>query len=564
VALLNAPSTLGINQSVGLKAAVTDDSGNGGVDWTCSPAGACGSFNPSHTANGATTTYTAPGAAGTVGIVAAASDQGGSSAGAMISVVSDGMNSELSGNYVFFVEGTDASGTYVAAGTIVLDGNGNITNGEQDYVDQGGVQVGPDPATGIYSIGPGNRGSITLIVNDARLPSGGIETFSIAATSASHALIIEFDGSATSSGTLDLQSADATNASTVGGSYSFALNGYDMDNSVPAAFGGVTNMSAAAGIVSSGAFYANDGGTTQMSPQFNGPVTGPDTFGRGTIRTSVGLNFVYYAVQGEVLRIVETDLPDFISGGSFYGQGSTGANSAFSDASLSGTAAFFESGSSVNGPLSIAGQFTADGSGNLTAGIADTNSGGSYASGSIAGQGVYSITGTGAGTLTFPGTPSTTEQVSSLLIFATDPDLNLLDPNNAAGGGGALILDYDNNAIGTGMIVSQSSGTFQGNYAIALQFYNSAGQEDFAGQLAANGSGSVSGSVDLNDKFVPMGDVSLSGTFTPDSMNAGRYTGGLTVGGETFQITYYQASDGALLMVDTDSSDVGSGAIESQ
>ena len=42
-----------------------------GVDWSCTPVGACGTFTPAHTASGATTVYTAPRTAGPVVITAA-------------------------------------------------------------------------------------------------------------------------------------------------------------------------------------------------------------------------------------------------------------------------------------------------------------------------------------------------------------------------------------------------------------------------------------------------------------------------------------------------------------
>jgi hypothetical protein len=562
VELTNAPATIGVNQAVNLRATVSNDTANGGTDWTCAPTGSCGTFNPTHTANGGTTSYTSPSVAGSVAIEAVASDDSSATATANISVTSASSNNVLIGPYVFFVEGTDSTGIYVAAGTIVTDGNGNITSGEQDYADQGASKSLFDPVSGIYSIGSDGRGSITLIVNDRSLPNGGLETFSIAATSSTHALMIEFDGSATSSGTLDSQSADATNPTSIAGSFSFALNGYDLDSAVPAAFGGVANLSAASGIVSSGAFYANDGGTTQTSQQMNGPVTGPDAFGRGTIRTSVGLNFIYYAVQGEVLRIVENDLPDFLTGGTFYGQGTMGANASFSNAVLSGPYALFESGSTVSGRLSLAGQFTADGSGNLSAGFADTNDAGTTQSGSIAGQGVYSIPGNGTGTLTLPG--ATTLDVSALLIFPTDPTLNLLDPNSTTGGGGGLILDFDNKAIGTGLIVSQALESFQGNYAVNLQLFNSAGEEDFVGQSVANGSGNLAGMVALNDGFATVSAVAFTGSSTADSSNLGRYTGSFIVGAKSYSITYYQANNGQFFILDTNPSDVGNGFLESQ
>jgi nuclear pore complex protein Nup62 len=65
------PSTLAANGTAAISATVTNDSTNSGVDWSCAPAASCGTFNPAHTASGATTTFTAPSAATTVTITAA-------------------------------------------------------------------------------------------------------------------------------------------------------------------------------------------------------------------------------------------------------------------------------------------------------------------------------------------------------------------------------------------------------------------------------------------------------------------------------------------------------------
>lgn len=65
------PATLTTTSQATLAAKVTGDSNNLGVDWTatCVSAGACGSFNPAHTASLGTTVYTAPAALPTGGLV---------------------------------------------------------------------------------------------------------------------------------------------------------------------------------------------------------------------------------------------------------------------------------------------------------------------------------------------------------------------------------------------------------------------------------------------------------------------------------------------------------------
>ena len=70
-------------------------------------------------------------------------------------------------------------------------------------------------------------GTGTLVLNvSASNPSvgvNGIETFAVQFINASHALITQFDGSATSSGSLDLQTA----TSGAGGNFAFTLSGLD-------------------------------------------------------------------------------------------------------------------------------------------------------------------------------------------------------------------------------------------------------------------------------------------------------------------------------------------------
>jgi hypothetical protein len=561
VGVTNAPGTLAINQSVNLTATVRNDSANAGVDWTCSPSGACGSFNPAHTADGGATVFTAPSTPGPITITATSTANKAASATASVSIVF-GSNSMLNGPYVFLVQGIDTSGAYFAAGTILADGHGNITGGEQDYADSK-IKTGPDSVTGSYTIGPDGRGSITLKVARSSLPNNGVETFSIALTSARNALIIQFDGTATSSGTLDFQAAGSTLASAVSGPYAFVAGGFDIGNEAPLAFGGIAGLDAPSGAVTGGVIYANNGGNYYGSG-LGGTMTAPDSFGRGKIAFDVGISFVYYVVRGEFLRLFEPDLPASMSVGTACAQGPAGENFSFSNASLTGSYAFYESGSSALGGLALAGQFTADGNGNFTAGFMDINNAGTVGGGSIAGQGVYKIGGDGTGTLSLPATGATAQNVANLLIFPTDPAINLLDPNATGGGGGALMMDVDKTAVGTGVIVPRSGGDFFGDYAMNLQAKSSAGQMDIVGRSAANAAGSLKGTVDINDSGTRTGGAVLSGSSTADTANPGRWTGTLTAGTKSFKVVYYQVSGGILLLLNVNTTDVGNGFLEKE
>ena len=560
IQLTNAPGTLTINQSVNLIANVGNDSTHAGVNWSCS-GGACGTFSLSHTASGAATVYTAPASPGTVTVTATATADATVKANINISIVPLGSNSMLNGPYVFSVQGVDGTGGYAAVGTIVADGDGHIMAGEQDYANES-IQAGPDTLSGTYAIGPDGRGSITLDVNNANLPGNGVETFSIAMTSATHAFIIQFDGSANSSGSLDAQAASALDPAAISGAFAFTAQGVDIVSQVPLTHGGVLMMSASSGTITGGSYFENDGGVTFQSTT-TGSVGVPDAFGRGALGLSVGVDFAYYAVQGQVLRLIQTDVPSVMTGGSMVGQGDAGLNATFSNAALSGDYVLSHAGGTAFGPLAMAGQFSADGAGNFASGVADLNNAGLATFASIAGQGRYAINSNGVGTLDLPPAVDQRGSVSALLIFAVAPAINLFDPNSALGGGGALVMDFDPGAVGSGYIVPRSAGVFDGNYAVNLQSVTAAGETDLAGQSVASG-GSLTGTVDINEGGLTSGGVSLTGSFTADAVNAGRWTATFTLNNATHQIRYYQVSGTLLVIVDVDAADVGIGILEKE
>ncbi len=557
VFLTNVPGTVTINQSVTLTANTANDDDAAGVDWSSS----AGTIAPSHTASGGPAVFTAPAAPGPVTVTATSTADGTVKATASVSVVPIGSNAMLNGAYVFSVGGTDSSGTYAAAGTIVADGNGNITGGEQDYSDES-LQAGPDPVAGTYAIGPDGRGSITLTAGNEDLPNNGVETFGIALTSSTHGLIIQFDGTATSSGQLEAQSASALDPAAISGAFAFTAQGADIVSRVPLAHGGVLTLSAATGTITGGTYYVNDGGST-ISSATTGTLTAPDAFGRGTLTLSVSANFVYYAVQGQVLRLIENDFPYLAAGGVMVGQGPAGTSGTFTNASLTGSYVFSEAGGTSFGPLALAGQFAADGAGAFTSGVADVNDAGVATFSPIVGTTRYAIAADGVGTLNLPRSVDQAASVSTLLFFMVSPDINLIDPTNPSGGGGALVMDYDAGAIGAGQIVPQSPGGFEGNYAVNLQYVTAEAESDWIGQAAAAG-GTLVGTVDVNDGGLTTAGLGLSGTFTADATNSGRWTGAFTANGKTRTVSYYLVNDKALVIVNTDALAVGIGVLGKQ
>lgn len=559
VSLITVPSTVTVGQSVKMTARVSHDSSDAGVDW--SAGGGSGTFAPAHTASGALTVYTAPATPGPVTIVAAATADGTAQASLVISVVPAAGNAQLQGTYVFFVQGENSTGLYAAAGTIVADGNGLITAGEQDYADEA-RRTGPDALTGSYAIGPDGRGSLMLDAANGNLPQGGLETFSVAVVSPSHALLIQFDGTASSSGSLDLQAPSALDPAAIDGAFAFTTQGVDIANQVPIGRGGVLTLSAAAGTVTAGSYFENDGGST-FSSATTGTITAPDAFGRGTLDLTAGVSYAYYAVKGQVLRLVESGLPTFVTSGSLFGQGDAGLSATFSDASLNGDFVFSAAGGTGFGALALAGQFLADGAGSFTTGAADLNNGGVTTVGAIAGPSRYSIAGSGVGTLSLPPAVDQLGSVAAFQVFLVDPAINLLDPNNPSGGGGALVMDFDTGAVSSGQILPQSPAALDGDYAIGLQDVATSGETDWVGR-AVSASGAFTGVLDVNETGLFTAGAALTGAVTADSANVGRFTGTLTGNGLAHHITLYQVNASRVVFVDTDGSDIGAGLLEKQ
>jgi len=502
-------------------------------------------------------------------------------------------------NFSFYLSGLESvngPGSYALAGAVTLDGNGNVLGGEQDYNDGNGL-TSPEPSadtilpgTGALTVNPATgQGTLTLTTNNTSLgpaSNPGVETLAVQFVNTNHALIVQFDGSATSSGSLDRQTlSSALND----GNYAFTLSGTD-SSLASIVFGGVFSISNS-GTALAGTFDVDDAGATTtptLGIALSGTITAPDAFGRGTISSAaLGFSLNYYVVGPEAIRIIDVDTSD--SGmGSIFGQGS----GTFGNTSLGSSVFGVESNASGN-LYAAAGMFTTNSDSGTFTGIADDDE---YDNDTIVPaasiSGNYTVAANGYGSLTI--TPGDLGDVSVLGIYMTDPLLNLNDPNNTTSGlGGGLIADLDganpSAALnGTGVLVPQtdtSSASFAGSYAFGAQTYftpdrpNETGWEfDFVGQGSVSG-GAFSGATGLlSDPFAFFNPTQSDGTDTakftgtavPDPANAGRYTMKLVMAVAadpgTFSTVIYQAGGGQLFWIDLQESDDGMflGAIEQQ
>jgi len=549
------------------------------VRFTPPSSGAGGTFaggvNTATTdANGVATSavFTANGSVGTYTVAASV---------AGVSAPADFTLTNTSLSYAFYLTGSesvnDGPNFYTLAGAITLDGDGNVLGGEQDYNDGFGF-TSPQPSGdtitgGTLTVNKNGQGTLNLVTNNANLGVSGTETLGVQFVNTNHALVIQFDGSATSSGSMDAQNLSAA----LSGGYAFTLSGVDF-NYDSAVYGGVLSIN---GTALSGTADMNDNGTVTTGNTFSGTINAPDAFGRGTIPGitpgDIEILLNYYVVGPEAIRIIAVNTNQ-AGIGSAYGQGS--ASGSFSNASL-GSSVFGVESNSFGALYAAAGQIATDSTAGTFQGVADSDEieiGTVVTGGAI--SGTYSIASNGYGSMTIAN--GALGDINVLGVYLTDPNLNLSDPNNTASGlGGGLIADLDANVNGTGIVISQTdtgTASFTGLYSFGAQDYNFLAEGDgwefdFVGQgsvagLTLNGTGLISDPWSAFSANPAVSGRPFSAVASPDGANPGRYIVPLaiTVAGfeNDFATVLYQASGSQLLWLDTDSDSVFLGSLQQQ
>lgn len=506
-------------------------------------------------------------------------------------------------NFVFSLNGqeeiNEGPNFYALAGVVTISATGSVTAGEQDYNDAFGItslQPGGDTITGgtLTVSSSTGQGTLTLNTNNTNVGLAGVETLGVQFVNANHALITQFDGTATSSGSLDLQVLPTA----LSGSFAFTMAGVDPGYN-PIGFGGVFTIGGAS---PNGTLDFNDDGTAATNQALTISLGTPDASGRGAITSGLKygatpIAFNYYIVGPEAVRIIDVDTADSAVGSAF-GQGS----GSFTNASLPASVLAISQGADGFGSeYGVAGQFTT----NSTpvpatfAGVGEDNElDDSYLSPlASAFSGTYSVAANGYGSMTITGGLGG-GGVSLLQLYLTDPALNISDPNNTSGGGGGLVLDIDtiagaDFAGGLGVVIPQTDATatdFNGNYAAAWQEFNffttacGACEFDMASQGSMTG-GALSLTGLVSDPFETLAagattenTATFTGTPLADSVNTGRFTMLSTnttpnplvpaIGTYTtpFDLVIYQASGGQLFWLDfnTTNDDVFFGPIEQQ
>lgn len=486
------------------------------VTFTAPASGASGTFSggtatetDSTDSNGVATSsaFTANTTAGSYSVTASAT---GTTNSASFSLTNNGAPALAAGNYVYYIAGTDSGAggsssftatpsSYVLAGVFTTDGNGNITGGEQDFSDYNYFSY-PEPITGGSIAASASAGdvniTITLNTGDTNIGPGGsigagtgAIVLNASMASSSKGLINEYDGWASGSGDLNLQTSTAALCSTAPGtpcSYAFALNGWDYSGCASAS-GGVITIDGASGAISGtgSVFDVNDacdylngynGSTYSAQSVIASSVSAPDNVGyvqfqvNSNLYGTPGVILDGYMIDANNIRLVEDWYDDSFggspSGGEAIAQASTGT---FSTASISGTSYVFGmSGYDVNGVLQNGGvlTFNADGTVSGTLSFNDltfqTPNGGAALA---AAMGTYTVDSTGRVSIS---------NVTDNATFGYNLELYV------SGGSKAVIISMDvtnaNPDVLGGLSWQQGTGAFDlttvtGDYAIALDQY---------------------------------------------------------------------------------------------
>jgi hypothetical protein len=238
-----------------------------------------------------------------------------------ITVAAANANDSLfKGSYAFEFSGFNSSGAVVVAGSFTADGNGNITNGVEDF---DSIQGPPknQAFTGTYTLGGDDRGVLSFASGS---PSSVFASYAFAVdTTGAHGRFVEFDQTGIrGSGDVEQQTLSTCSYNTIDGQYVLGLTGWGKN--YPSVFIGgpvviAGSLSAVApgsagsqGILGPGEIDVNTPGFVSVSPlAVSGTYATTSQSARCTMSVSVGslpnVTLSVYPISSTQAFAVETD-----------------------------------------------------------------------------------------------------------------------------------------------------------------------------------------------------------------------------------------------------------------
>ncbi|GAC1684495.1 MAG: hypothetical protein PVS2B2_23480 [Candidatus Acidiferrum sp.] len=546
---------------VTVNAMVSNDSTGAGATWTltagganCSPA--CGTLTPS-VAPSFSASYAPPatvptGASASPSITAASVTDTTKSDSFTFSINSSA--ALVKGSYAFLLRGYDLTGSPMAmAGSITADGNGNITAGEADINNGGGITPVPSPIAGTYSIDPSFNGVTrgTISITSFTFPNSTIPIAFKFALSADgkRGKILEFDGAGfRNSGTILLQDPTVLSAANPAGSYAF---GFDSDSPVSGRTveAGQFILSAT-GITGGLVDLARDSDPIprySAAPIAAGAATKPDSSGRGTFTLNVmgdQIQYAYYVVDATQLNVIQIDRGlklGTVQAGVARMQKPLTANSVNSTSVLQMTGMDTLPNSAKFGPFVLIGVM------NISPGTPlstyqltfDSNDVGTILTTHPAAGVVTSFDpGTGRGVLTSPGGFNTGFFDSAVFYLYDTGNGFIIDADPSAPNGTPVAQAITNNAL-SGTLTLQVPGPFNNQSLqrnLLIQSGASAIPEipNLVGAINVdNAAGAFTGTGDFTSLDTQVGDhpnVSFTGTYNVFDPTLGHGSGTLPAG----------------------------------
>ena len=549
-----------------------------GVTWSVSSTegGNIGTISP-------TGVYTAPPSPPPGATVTITATDGTTTATATATILFS--DASLTGPFTFSYSGNDSAGFVAVAGSFQADGQGHIVSGVEDSDSFSTGVAKQVPITGTYLVGPDGRTTAKVNVGSGSGAGQGTpQTWQLAMANFQHGVLTRFDAGNTGSGTVDQQNLNGltTALTALSGPYVFKVAGADAEF-FPQGMAGKFSANGAGSITGGTPILdVNNSGnpTGSVSKEdrsLAGTYTMDATFpgsGRGTLTlssvTTGPIQYAFYIVdttaseQSTQLHLVEIDTNNYLAGDVYAAP----TGSSFGPASLaSGNYPFTVGGTSPTGAYAAGGVFISSGSGG-TSGLLDSNNAGTVTTDTTLGPCTYTVDATsGRIDLLLSNASGTCAAAPTTQEFAMYQTAQ----------GSAVMLELDATAITTGTAFVQAATpaalTGSDSFGMAGQgvFHNEPAlyQQNLSGQVTWSGSEALSGNIDINNfnavfltdpifttgtKLLTLDATSGRGTAMIQGMNPNA----------TYNVAYYVINGNTALLLDTDTTHVLIGTINSQ
>ena len=439
-------------------------------------------------------------------------------------------NASLQGQYAYVLNGsyfgsTVTNGPFREAGTFTADGNGNITTGQDDFV-QGGAPFST-AVTGTYSLNNDGTGFITLNL------SGGSIVLAATLITDSKLYLIEADSFANGSGVAERQDSTAFSAAP-SGTFTFRTHSSSASGGSVGSVGTLT--------VTAGAITGTEDvlrASALLSPTLTGSISAPNTSGRGTMSltdsTGSTSGYIYYVVNASTFNLLESDAGPLGSGRAEKQSGGP-----FTPASLSGGFAFGSAGDTTanTGGVDTVGAFTSSGSGTITAGSFDAVQDGNPTVDATL-TGTYTMSSSGRAAVAFNQQSGATVQRIFWMVSPARAFFLVDDPSKVEDG----TADQQTTT-------SFSNSTVNGQYAFFMDGFDSVSPPlvDRVGTLNGDGSGNLQLNYFVNRTGITNAPGFLTGTYSVGSN--GRVAGSVSALSTNIVLYMFSSSNGYLLLAD--------------